>query len=292
MNQSADNIKVYIIIPFHNLVDDAFADCLKNQDYRNLSLILVDDGSTDESLSKLTSLPYTCHVINGDGNLWFGGALDKAYTFIEKNNSVNDHDIILVLLHDTQFGGNFISRGAELIKQYPNSIITARAVSKQTGMLVDKGVHVSWWNLSFTQTDQTSEINCLSMRGMFATAKDFIRIGGFYPVLLPHYLSDYEFCIRAFQMGYMLRTFEELIIYSDESRTGYHSISGRSFIKTAASMFSKKYALNPIYRTNFILLCCPLRWKLINILRVWIVSIKIIIKSLVGIRHNKKATLK
>jgi glycosyltransferase involved in cell wall biosynthesis len=47
----SDNIKVSIILPIYN-VGEYFSDCMNsilNQLHRNIEIILVDDGSTDDS---------------------------------------------------------------------------------------------------------------------------------------------------------------------------------------------------------------------------------------------------
>lgn len=61
------------------------------------------------------------------------------------------------------------------------------------------GVYADLKKLTFRQAKTKDEINCLSTRGLFLRVKDFKKIGGFYPKLLPHYLSDYEFTIRAYK---------------------------------------------------------------------------------------------
>ena len=116
--------------------------------------------------------------------------------------------------------------------------------------------------------------DCLSTRGLFLYVKDFKKIGGFYPKLLPHYLSDYEFTIRAKRKGYNLIVNRELKLFVDESQTGYHDVLfEKSYINFIKKYFSKKNPSNPLTWTAFIILAAPLKWKIPILIRVWVVAI-------------------
>lgn len=80
-----------------------------------------------------------------------------------------------------------------------------------------------------------------------------MKTGGMHPVLLPHYASDFEFTIRAFQKGIQIRSFEELTYTFDEGATGENQYEKL----TLKTIFSKRSACNPFYRISFILLSTP-----------------------------------
>jgi GT2 family glycosyltransferase len=106
---------------------------------------------------------------------------------------------------------------------------------------------------------------------------DFLALEGFHPRLLPHYASDYEFTIRARRKGLKLVCDPRLSLLVDESTSGYHRIeeTEKSFFRMLKKkFFSVKTPANPFYWTAFILLACPWRWKLLNILRIWFGTMK------------------
>jgi len=105
--------------------------------------------------------------------------------------------------------------------------------------------------------------------------KSFVDLGGFYPKLLPHYLSDYEFTIRANNRGYNLIIDKSFSIEDSEQNTsGFNYDKLYEFFKFC---FSPKYSMNPIYFSNFVLLCAPLRYKAKNLFRVWYIFIQSVI---------------
>src|SRR3546814_818792 len=74
---------LYIILPVHNRAETTslFLDALQRQTFQDFLLVLVDDGCTDETVSvareKIPSDRLI--VLQGDGQLWWAGALDLAY---------------------------------------------------------------------------------------------------------------------------------------------------------------------------------------------------------------------
>jgi predicted SAM-dependent methyltransferase len=109
------------------------------------------------------------------------------------------------------------------------------------------------------------------------------RIGGFHPVLLPHYWSDYEFTIRAHQKGIALKTSANVYLTAFEKETGLHTIQvspKTSIFNVLKQIFSKRSIPNPIYRTSFILLTFSSWFDMLdNIIKIWGSSVISILKA-------------
>ena len=80
-----------------------------------------------------------------------------------------------------------------------------------------------------------------------------MKTGGMHPILLPQYMSDFEFTIRAYRKGIRLRSFPELTYTFDEKATGESEYEKLTIKK----MFSKRSNYNPFYRISFVLLSTP-----------------------------------
>ena len=94
-------------------------------------------------------------------------------------------------------------------------------------------------------------------------------IGGFYPKLLPHYASDYEYTMRARRKGFALISSPDVRIWDDESTTGIRSTEGLSGWTVLRNMFLKRNLQSPYFWSVFVLLACPPRYWLRNLFKVW-----------------------
>jgi len=217
-------------------------------------------------------------VLKGRGHWWWGGGLHQGYRWIKNMHSSPD-DLVLMINNDTQFAEDFLQKAVGLLADRPRTLLVAQAHSKKNGRLIDAGVHVNWKKFTFEQAKDAQSINCSSTRGLFLKVRDFLDIGGFHPVILPHYGSDYEFTIRAYRKGYELLSSGDLSLRMDEDATGFHEFEGkisrREFFK---KYFSKRSAANPVYWSSFVILACPWPWKGINLLRIAVRSTRTMIR--------------
>jgi GT2 family glycosyltransferase len=261
---------VYILLPVHNRCDvtKRFIDCLKVQTYTNFHLVLIDDGSTDGTAGMVREHIAAVTVIKGNGNWWWAGSLQQGYLWLKKQN-IPQNSIVLIINDDTIFEPDFIEKAVMLLADEKGMLLSAYYFSLQDGRLIDSGLHIDWKLFTCIQTNNPDEINCLSTRGLFLRCSDLMEIGGFYPKILPHYYSDYEFTIRAFRKGFKLFSDAKLQLWGDESTTGLHSMKPETTWHTLKNLFSIKTIPNPVVESAYILLACPYPWIVINLLRVW-----------------------
>lgn len=264
--------KIHVLLPVHNRreITRRFINCLKTQTHKDYHLILIDDGSTDGTDEMVRKEIASTTVIKGHGDWWWAGSLQQGYKWLKSNN-VPLTDLVLIINDDTEFEENFLETAVHILSDKKNTLLLAQCYSRQTGSLTDAGVHVDWRRLTFEQAASVDQINCLSTRGLFLRVADFFKVGGFYPRLLPHYASDYEFTIRAHRKGMKLMTDPSLKLWNDEETTGYREPTREdSLYAFFRKLFSKKTVLNPMIWTFFILLACPWRWKIKNLMRGFI----------------------
>lgn len=259
---------MYIILPVYNRkeITRLFIECLVKQTYKNFKLILIDDGSTDGTSEMVLSYFPETVVIKGDGNLWWAGALQKGYEWLIKN--AKDSDFCLIINDDVFFEQDFLAIGVNRLKRLKKTLLLATTYSLQTGELLERGIHFDFKKLTFSKANTSDEVNCLSTRGLFLKVEDFKNIGGFYPKILPHYLSDYEFTIRAYRKNYKLVVDEKLKLFMNESTTGYHNIKYTRIFEYYSKYFSKRNPGNPIYWLSFVYLTVPYPYKILHVIRI------------------------
>jgi GT2 family glycosyltransferase len=272
--------KLFIILPVHNRkeITRRIVACLLHQTFQDYHLILVDDGSTDGTAEMVQGSISSLTILKGRGDWWWGGSLHQGYLWL-KSQQIPASSIVLMINDDAVFDANYLQTAISLFSGRRKTLLISNAYGEVSRQLFDGGIHADWKRLKFSLETNPDKINCASTRGLFLSVSDFLNIGGFYPHLLPHYASDYEFTVRAHKKGYVLLVDERLKLYANESATGIFNFKNeKSFSVFINHLFSKKYTLHPLYYSNFILLACPWPWKPFHVLVLWASSFWKIIK--------------
>lgn len=262
---------VYVLLPIHNRreITLAFIKNLQRQTCNNYHLILIDDGSTDGTAEAAEKIIPNMTIIRGKGNWWWAGGLQQGHDWFVKNH-ISGANIVLIMNDDTAFDADFISIGLQILQNNPSSLLTATGFNLKNGKSQDSGGYIlNWRTLGFAETYKNDEINCTSTRGLMTTVQDYLDVGGFHPRLIPHYLSDLEFTMRAQKKGKKLIIHPDFRIGINFEMTGIHDLSSENFTNYVKKVFSKRAAMNPVYWSNFILLHAPWKYKLINVRRIW-----------------------
>ena len=238
--------------------------------------MLIDDGSTDGTADMVRELVRheKLTTIIGKGDWWWAGSLQQGLNKLEEYE-IKPSDIVLMINDDVIFEDDFLENAVKFIYSHHSTLLLAKFYEDKLGKVVESGVKADLKRLNFIEAELQEEINCLSTRGLFLRWDVSKKIGGFHPFILPHYGSDYEYTIRARRKGFVLRTDSDVYIKPDHTTTG---IRVQEQVDNLKTLFSKKCAMNPIYRTSFILLVSPILCVPVNVARVWFRALRIIIK--------------
>ena len=254
--------KVFVLLPVYNRrqVTEKFVECLRRQTYRHWHLILVDDGSTDGTADAVRSRIDAVSVIRGRGNWWWAGSLQQGLNALMAIHPAPG-DMLLITNDDIQFEDKFLQTAIAVLRARPRCLLLARAKNPLTGEIAETGIEADFRALTFKVATEAERINCLSTRGLFLRWADAQVIGGFYPRLLPHYLSDYEWTIRATRRGFKCITVPELYVVNQQTGVAgavdFGAASGPLDILRRG--LSKKSRVNPVNWIIFILLAADLR---------------------------------
>lgn len=280
--------KIHVLLPVHNRRETTrrFIECLRVQTYTNFHLILIDDGSTDGTADMVLDLIPGTTVIRGKGNWWWAGSLQQGINWLKKNQPAPD-DVILLTNDDAVIDADFVQKGRNLVCHNEDSLIQARILSLDGNETLDEGMTFDPSHLTFKPARQGGAPNCLTTNGLFMKWKHLLKIGDFHPKLLPHYLSDYEYTIRAYRRGLRLIVAPDLLLRWDRESSGYREFADESLSKFVSKFFSKKCPTNPIYWTSFALLA----GRLVNIpgqiARIWWRAVRLIARqSLLSVKRR------
>lgn len=261
---------IWVLLPIYNRreVTERFVKTLAVQTDRNYRLLLIDDGSTDGSAQAISSLLPGTAVVRGAGKWWWGGSLQQGRLWLLRHKWGRG-DLVLIANANTVLRPDFLAVGRAALAAHPRALLGPQLYRLSDESFVEAGVYVDWRTLSFKSVADVDEINCLSTRGLLMRADDFIAVGGFHTRMLPHYLSDYEFTIRARRRGFALVSDPRFMLWYDEETSGRRSVPTASVRALIGTIFSKRTNENPIYWTTFVWLACPLSLRPRNILRIW-----------------------
>lgn len=267
---SSPTPRIFIILPVHNRlpITKKFICCLLEQSFQNYRLVVVDDGSTDGTADFVTANVPNSIVLKGDGNLWWGGALHKAYRYISKM-VIAPNDIILTINDDCIYDENYLRDIADDSGLSESSIVISPGQSIHSDF-VERGFSIDWYTFAIEKLKEGEQPDALTTRGLYMYFSVYQKIGGFHPYLLPHYLSDLEYTIRAKQKGFQLVISNSSRIYVDRSSTGQHVDRSKTYMEFFKNtLLSKRYANNSLYWGNFCLLAAPTELKLPSAVRAW-----------------------
>lgn len=273
--------EIYILLPVHNRVNVTrrFIECLKAQSFTNYHLILIDDGSSDGTASMVREHIPSASIIVGSGRWWWAGGLQKGLDWLTKQN-IRDDAIVLFINDDVTFSESYLESAVLAMRGVTRTIFLSKFLMPD-GNVLETGVCADLRKMTFVTAEVPQQINCLSTRGLFARWVDIKLIGGFRPKILPHYLSDYEYTIRAHKKGIACKTSSELLVTPDNTTTGYHSLEFTSYIDFLKKFISKKNPGNPVYWTSFVVLVSETQWIARSLLRVWAAALKSLLKAAV-----------
>jgi len=279
------NEKIYILLPVHNRkeITRRFVTCLKQQTNQDFHLVLIDDGSTDGTSDMVRSEISNLTVLTGDGNLWWAGGLQLGVEWL-RQQKIGGRNIVFISNDDIIFDADFLENSKRILEQCGETLLLPKYIHEATGRVMETGIEANLKKMTFKPADSAEKINCLPTRGLFMRMSDLLLIGNFHPRLLPHYLSDYEFTIRAKKKGLRLLTSADILIRRNDAASGYRAVEDMAVMKFLRQYFSKKYVQNPVYISSFILLTNPFPYSLFNLIKVWgravIVFLQIMKKSL------------
>lgn len=261
--------KIYILLPVHNRIGVTrdFIECLRRQTFANYYLVLIDDGSSDGTAEMVQQQMPGATVLKGTGNWWWAGSLQQGLNWLKQHEPAVD-DLILFINDDVTFDHYYLQRAVGVMTGKQGVMVLSRARSED-GAVLETGITANLKRLSFDIADSPQAINCLSTRGLFIHWADLKTIGDFHTVLLPHYLSDYEYTIRGYRKGIKCETSDEILIGSNDLATGFRQHNTTGLIKYLKNKFSKRSPFNPLYLSSMALLTAHPLWIPIILTRIW-----------------------
>lgn len=200
-----------------------------NQSYLNWEMIIVDDGSTDDT----AVIANECK--EQDSRITFMSQTNQGVSVARNNGvKVSKGKYILPLDGDDTIETNYIQRAVEYLEEHPECIVfycLANKFGKENGP----------WDVMYTDYKSLLLGNAIFCSSIFRRT-DFDRIGGYDESFVFGY-EDWEFYIRLLAIGGY--------VYQDKARMFNYRIKDKNISHDALAQKNVERIFNDIYKKHF-----------------------------------------
>ncbi len=223
MSQVIDRESVYIIIPVYNRRKITLA-CLErlktNGDLARYHVVVVNDGSTDGTKEAIKTLYPEVNVLDGDGNLWWTGAMALGMEYAAKQGA----KYFIWLNDDCLPQPNALTELVTHMRQHPDTIASASFYTPEA----TQPVRYSGFKGRKGQAAKAGEV--IEVEGTSGwcvgiPAAVFERIGSPEAHKFPHYAGDSMYTLKATRAGFKARILGDAIAILVDPGTSRDNLS-------------------------------------------------------------------
>lgn len=248
---------IHVIIPVHNRIKFTLSciESLKKQNIiKSLNIIVVDDGSNDNTRISIESAYPEITILSGNGKLFWGGAVNFGIKHVLKIKKIKDW--ILLVNNDVEFSPNSIS---ELLNECENknrkAIIGSLTLNfNDKCTVVKSGTIVKNWFFNLTEHVynhnnineihlKNEEVDFITGRCLLHPIEIFEKIGNYDSKNFLHYGADDEFSMRAKKNGYKVILCSSSLVYL-KSKEANSNKTKKSLFHTFFSIHSSSNIIN------------------------------------------------
>jgi N-acetylglucosaminyl-diphospho-decaprenol L-rhamnosyltransferase len=266
---------IFVLIPVFNRLNHTervVASLRAQRNASELCIVVVNDGSTDGTGAWLAQQKEVVEL-RGNGNLWWGGAIQKGLEYVATRKREGDY--VLFLNNDTWFAEDYVETLVKVSRDGGGAAVGSVIHEDDCDPpLVSVGPRlninrIAVWDL-FSELSPAEirhpaaiyKVDSLSGRGTLYPVELFERYGQMRTFWLPHYLADYEVAMRFGRAGVPLLVSSHAAVHSppvygnDVSRMG---LWDRLFSPRSASNVIRRLAFYMLVGSPIQRLTAPLR---------------------------------
>jgi GT2 family glycosyltransferase len=259
-----------VVIPVHGGLPLTVR-CLESLRYCDplpVMVVIVDDGSPDDTAAQLATHYPDVRVVPGDGNLWWGGATNVGCNYAIERGA---HTLILLNNDNVALSKNLLRELVRLLEKRGGCVGATTLMETPDGRrkIFGAGGILDWRGRgtilrhsgeSFRESDSVTECEWLPGMALAFTAQTFRRLDGIDAAAFPQSRGDADFTLRAANHGYPCSVSSACWIVNDRTQIPFafdRRLSVRDFFQGLV-MRNSNYQLRSTLL--FFLRHCPGRW--------------------------------
>ncbi|MBN2272720.1 MAG: glycosyltransferase family 2 protein [Bacteroidales bacterium] len=228
-------MQIAIIIPVYNhlsFTKQALADlssALKDIQEPLFPVIIIDDGSSDGTGEWININYPDVHLLQGDGNLWWSGAVNMGARYALESLKA---DFILLWNNDINFDGCYFRNLIRIIKENNNDTIIGSKilVEEQPDIIWSMGGYfnpvsgkhgmVGYFKKNEEVYKKVFEADWLTGMGTIIPGQIIEKLGYWDNINFPQYSGDSDFTYRAKLKGHKIIVHPDLILFNKTEHSG------------------------------------------------------------------------
>jgi glycosyltransferase involved in cell wall biosynthesis/GT2 family glycosyltransferase len=259
-----------VVIPVHGglALTVRCLESVRNSDPLPIMVVVVDDGSPDDTAAYLATNYPDVHVVHGDGSLWWGGATNLGCEFAIERGA---RTLIFLNNDNVSVSKNLLRELVRLVDERGGcaGATTLMETADRQRKILAAGGTLDWKGRGtallrsgepFRESDSITECDWLPGMALAVGAEVFSRLGGIDAATFPQSRGDADFTLRARGLGVSCVVSSACWIVNDRTQVPFafdRRLTLRDFLRGLV-IRNSNYQLRTTFA--FFLRHCPRRW--------------------------------
>ena len=220
-----------VVIPVHGGLSLTVRclESLRMCDPLPVMVVVVDDGSPDDTAAHLATHHPDVHVVAGDGNLWVERRDQRRLQLRDRTGA---RTLILLNNDNVELSPNLLTELVRLVAERGGCVGATALMEAPDGRLkiFGSGGIIDWWRggtelrhtgAPFRESDSVSECDWLPGMALVLAAETFRTLGGIDSRAFPQSRGDADFTLRARGRGYPSAVSTTCWVVNDRTQTPF-----------------------------------------------------------------------
>ena len=214
------NTKIAVLLTCHNRRDNTVK-CIEslaqNPENIDMRFVVTDDKSEDGTVDALINMPYHIRVIEGNGNLYWGGGMRRSMAYAL--DYADKFDYVLLVNDDVIFRENAISDMLKRRSSTKCDVVvgaTCDSKGKQTYGGVEKTSDITARFRLIPPSDEVVICDTFNCNCVLIPADIFVSIGNLDEHYI-HSMGDYDYGMMIRKRGYTIVSSSEYVGDCDDN---------------------------------------------------------------------------